>query len=572
MILIIASALNVTLWSMREQDRVTESIIEKTNTSLNRLNEDLSISDVRISSGKLNMTVSNVGGATSYMKTLYIVNETSDSQYRYDIDFAIDGRNSQRNIGQSNPQIVIKNNTDYSIRVVSQSGTTATTRITPVSGAALPMSVYLIPPTVVPGNNITVLFAVTNNLTEGFLSQDLRLKLGYSLSCGAIGPSCKLEQMAGPASNATIISKGNTMLYKWVFKTVVPDMTTLTFNASMVNAKTGNYVIEKAYAKKIDEVQTATSTLQVIFTSLVQKPEIFLILPSTWGESSDEALWGVVVANPVNATMKVSRIVLNLYSSKSTAGGVQLINTGPSSSCSDGITPIYPTTASEWKCPHENMVEWKDTATPEVINEYEAKSFLFRLDPGDVGDPEAAFTVTASVFTDFGQFTKAGYAVGMDNGNHPLVNVYMTNTTNSSQAVSNARMMGHLSNIASGTLLKLNLTLADLDSSTSTYIKSGSNLTVNVPQGFSNVNVTSYTGFSTPVKRNFYDGSTQITAALNEDVGNIPTEAKVIQIQMFAPSVTSKKIFVMYLLADGETHNNFSIGPVGEIVLQVIPS
>ena len=435
MILIIASALNVTLWSMREQDRVTESIIEKTNTNLNRLNEDLSISDVRISNGKLNLTVSNVGGATSYMKTLYIVNETSDTQYRYDIDLAVDGRDSERNIGQSNPSVVINNNTDYSIRVVSQSGTTATTRITPVSGAALPMSVYIIPPTVVPGNNVTVLFSVTNNLTDGFLSQDLRLKLGYSLSCGVTGPSCKLVQVDGPTSNATMIAKGNTMLYKWVFKTVVPDETYITFNASMVNAKSGNYEVETAYAKMIEEVQTATSTLQVIFTSLVQKPDIFLILPSTWGESSDEALWGVIIANPVNATMKVSRIVLNLYSSKSTAGGVQLINTGPGSSCSDGITPIYPSTASEWKCPHENMVEWKDVTTPETIKEYEAKSFLFRLDPGDIGDQEPAFTVTATVFTDFGQFTKAGYAVGMDNGAHPLINVYMTDTDNASPTV-----------------------------------------------------------------------------------------------------------------------------------------
>jgi hypothetical protein len=113
--------------------------------------------------------------------------------------------------------------------------------------------------------------------------------------------------------------------------------------------------------------------------------------------------------------------------------------------------------------------------------------------------------------------------------------------------------------------------LADLDSTGTSYIKSGSNISINIPQGFSSVNVTSHTGFSTPVKRNFYDGSTQITAALNEDVGNIPTEAKVIQVQAYAPSVTSKKIFIMYLLADGETQNNFSIGPVGEIVLQVIP-
>ncbi|MGI0014676.1 MAG: hypothetical protein ACREBU_14735, partial [Nitrososphaera sp.] len=476
-----------------------------------------------------------------------------------------------RNIGQSSPSIILKDNTDYSIKVVAESGTTATSRITSLSSTALPMSLYLIPPTVVPGSNVTVLFAVTNNLTDAYIAQSPVLKLSYSMTCGS-GPGCQLTKVLEPSSNITSISKGNTMFYKWVFKTTAPDKSYVTFNASFVNAKQGNYVTESAYLKKIDEVQTATSSLQVIFTSLVQKPDIFLITPSTFGESTSEALWGVIIANPVNATMKVSRIVLNMYSSKSTGGGVQLINSGPGSSCPDGLTPIYPSASSEWTCPHENMIEWKDVTNPELIKEYEAKSFLFRLGPSDVGNPEAAFTVTVSVFTDFGQFTKAGYAVGMDSGTHPLVNVYMTNTTNTSQAVSNNRMMGHLVNITSGSYVKLNVTIADLDGTGTTYIKSGSNLTINVPQGFTKVNVTSSSGFLTPAKRQFYDGSTQITAELDEHVGNIPTEAKVIQFEAFAPSVTSKKIYIMYILADGETQNNFSIGPVGEIVLQVKPS
>ncbi|MGH9992052.1 MAG: hypothetical protein ACREBU_08605, partial [Nitrososphaera sp.] len=370
----------------------------------------------------------------------------------------------------------------------------------------------------------------------------------------------------------TSISKGNTMFYKWVFKTTAPDKSYVTFNASFVNAKQGNYVTEAAYLKKIDEVQTATSSLQVIFTSLVQKPDIFLILPNTFGDSDNQGLWGVIIANPVNATMKVSRIVLNMYSSKSTAGGVQLVESCPSGPCTSDLTPIYPSTNSEWTRPHENMVEWKDVTNPEVIKDYEAKSFLFRVKPGAVTSPEAAFTVTASVFTDFGQFTKTGYAVGMDKDDQPLVNVYMTNTTNASQAINNDRMLGHMINITSGSYVKFNVTIADLDSTGTTYIKSGSNLTINIPQGFSKVNVTSNTGFSAPVIRQFYDGSTQITAALNEHVGNIPTEAKIIEFEAFAPSVTSKKIYIMYLLGDGETQNNFSIGPTGEIVLQVKPS
>ncbi|MGH9993250.1 MAG: hypothetical protein ACREAZ_11535, partial [Nitrososphaera sp.] len=245
MIIVMASALNVTLWTMRQQDRVTETIIEKTNTNLNRLNEDIGISDIRINNGKLNLTAANSGGAASNLKTLYIVNETASpkQQYRYDLSASVDGRSTAKNIGQSSPSIILKDNTDYSIKVVAESGTTATSRITSLSSTALPMSLYLIPPTVVPGSNVTVLFAVTNNLTDAYIAQSPVLKLSYSMTCGS-GPGCQLTKVLEPSSNITSISKGNTMFYKWVFKTTAPDKSYVTFNASFVNAKQGNYVTE----------------------------------------------------------------------------------------------------------------------------------------------------------------------------------------------------------------------------------------------------------------------------------------------------------------------------------------
>src|SRR5687768_3389057 len=94
MILVMVAALNLTLWTVQQQDRVTQTVIEKTNESLGKLNEDIEISDVRISGSKLNLTAANHGGATATIKSIYIVNETADEQYTYELDIPVDGRES----------------------------------------------------------------------------------------------------------------------------------------------------------------------------------------------------------------------------------------------------------------------------------------------------------------------------------------------------------------------------------------------------------------------------------------------------------------------------------------------
>src|SRR5688572_25970128 len=182
MILVMVGALNVMIWAMQQQDRVTETIIEKSNSNLNKLNEDIDISNVRIDGDKLNMTVTNAGGAAATIKSIYIVNETANEQYRYDLDLVVDGRESLKDVGQD-ITLVVKDDTEYSVRLVTESGNTVTTNIKPLSVVAFPMQLYLIPPTPTPGENITALFAVTNNLTDSELAGDVDLKLYYSLDC-----------------------------------------------------------------------------------------------------------------------------------------------------------------------------------------------------------------------------------------------------------------------------------------------------------------------------------------------------------------------------------------------------
>jgi len=53
---------------------------------------------------------------------------------------------------------------------------------------------------------------------------------------------------------------------------------------------------------------------------------------------------------------------------------------------------------------------------------------------------------------------------------------------------------------------------------------------------------------------------------MGSSVGN-PTNT--IQFSAKAPSVTTDHMYVMYILATGQANDNFSVGTVSEVVLQV---
>lgn len=569
MILVMVGALNVMIWTMQQQNSVTETIIEKANSNLNKLNEDIDISNVRVDSDKLNMTVTNAGGAAATIKSIYIVNETANEQYRYDLDLVVDGRESLKDVGQTLP-LVVQDDTRYSVRLITESGNTVTTSLTPLSSVALPMQLYIIPPTVTPGENVTILFAVTNNLTDSSLGKSITPTLSNTMTCTA-GPSCQLTLYSAPLPSSVFLTSGNTMLFKWVYKVTAPDETYVTFTASLVGAKPGNQVTEKAYAKLIEESQVSSSTETVIFSSLVQRPEIFLIMPGPFGDAPDTELgvWGIVVVNPTEVSMEVNRIVLTMFSA---AGSSQTI---VDKNCDTGDNPIWPDVGSEWSCPGDNKMQWKRTSG-EVIEPYGVRSFMTKIASKGLTIDEQAFVTSTTVFTSMGQFTKTGYATGMKKNPEALVNVYLTTTSNEANARQEQYIKGNMSNIASGSQVILKVAISDFDTSSTTMIKDGTRLVVNIPKGFTVNSVADHTQFTESTVP-YEDGSTQVIAVLNasEDIGDVSGgESKIIEITVTAPIVTKKKVYVMYTLLDGDTQHGtepFPVSAFAEIALHVKP-
>jgi hypothetical protein len=185
-----------------------------------------------------------------------------------------------------------------------------------------------------------------------------------------------------------------------------------------------------------------------------------------------------------------------------------------------------------------------------------------------------AMMVQANVFSNSGAFGKSGYQSTMLDGNGAIASVYLSDVVDS---VTSSNMKTSRSAIAPGSTQTFNVVFADLDGVDSTYVKSGGQLVINVPKGWTDVTILNNFGFDTgansPTIIAFGDGSNQITATLptctTTCMGSNANPSNTIQFSAKAPTVATDSMYVMYVLAIGETNSNFTLGPVSEVVLQV---
>lgn len=128
-----------------------------------------------------------------------------------------------------------------------------------------------------------------------------------------------------------------------------------------------------------------------------------------------------------------------------------------------------------------------------------------------------------------------------------------------------------MTKIKAGTLVTFNATVADFDTGTTNVISAGSRLIINIPKGWTDVNILTYDGFSVPTYQTFPDTSSQIVGDLNGDITGGGGIARTIKFTARSPPIPDTQMYVMYILADGEITSQFPIGPLVEAVLQVIP-
>jgi hypothetical protein len=327
----------------------------------------------------------------------------------------------------------------------------------------------------------------------------------------------------------------------------------------------------------------------IIELGFINKPELFMVFPSPFGDAGSSSnvvtnvgLWEAVIANPTDADMYVSKVVIVATSPKSSTTD-KIFQESGSAYCTP--TKISPTSGT-FSCTSENQLFWRKTpgTQGELIPARSALTFSATVNAGTYQCPDLeAFNVAMTVFTTKGQFGKTGYISSARCDEGPHANLYLTNSDNPAQAIVNGNMLGDKV-ITTEVVDDYYIALADLNAySTTNYINANTRVTINVPPDFE---VTDYqsltqTGWTTYPPDTLNDGSTVLTADLNSNLGQVSArEAKVLHFQAkhlstsLSPPVTltDAKLYVFIVTADGDsTPGPFQVGPLAEIVVKVNP-
>lgn len=574
-LVILVSAFGSLLTAMSFMTTFQEKSIEVANSNLSQVNELFTVSTKIDSSCRLYVGVENEGSSSLEIVELFLINNTNSDIDRYDVINMVITPGNSRNVTDSSslslngvtPQTIsIQAGKAYKVKVVTSSGTSQIKSFTMPSSCNftnLVGELIAAPPEIASNENLTIAFVVVNRGDTELFNVTLGNAPSYNLT---ISPSGALvdQDLITPAVVSNLVP-GASAVFKWslILKGGLGTYITITTKAT---ASEGTTTGDKIETVKI----TKQYTREVVSQRLVARPEVFMIVPSPFGESgNDYGLWGVTIVNPTDTSFTVHRIVVALTTSITDRAERFIEN---DASCVG--TQISPT--SGWSCPEENLIQWY-SVTGVTIGARDVRSFLATYQTGSLGGggDDPGFIVSGSVFTSFGQFSKGNYISGTEQGGAGIIgNVYLTNsnTDNGAQALQTARILGNVS-MASGASKMLNVTLADFSSDNDNML-AGTKLVINVPAGFTVSGVpASTTRFSSVTSQTFDDDSTQIVATLgpsNLGDGTPSAEAAVLSFTVTAPDITDNLVYVMYALAQGETSGDLTAGPVAEIPIRVV--
>ena len=223
---------------------------------------------------------------------------------------------------------------------------------------------------------------------------------------------------------------------------------------------------------------------------------------------------------------------------------------------------------------------WRDLSDPVVVQPRSVHPFLVRIGADNFGSstPDAInILIQPLVFTELGQFGKAGYGSTMHSKNAAMPNVFLSKVSSPGTAANSANMLGNITRITEGSTVVFNATLVDMGNDITYGINAGTKLIINLPKEWTFSHVASSVGFNMLPVQTFADGSTQIVGELTLDIKQ-QSQARIIKFYATAPAdVTNAKMYVMYILADGTATGDspsgvFTVGPIAETVLQVCPT
>jgi len=236
--IVFAGVASYVTYSMNQLDKFGQTIIEKGQEDRNRDREQFEITTVSRDNNKFNITIQNTGELPLNITRLWIENKTDPSwgTQKFDINKAVSPGQALTKVGQD-LQLAALDTQGYDIRLTTERGNAKEFLVNSVSQEPVYLQLFVLPDNVPSGFNTTLLFAVTNNMSNNGALTNFAPKLIVTPQ----GASATL--MSGPEPTIYPLSKnGDTAYFQWIYKISGVSDQGVKFDASLENGYLANSV------------------------------------------------------------------------------------------------------------------------------------------------------------------------------------------------------------------------------------------------------------------------------------------------------------------------------------------
>jgi len=265
-IIVFSSAAGYAIYSMNQIDKFGEAIIGKSQDTLNKNNEAFVITGVTKDNNKFNITIQNTGQLPVNITRLWVQNKTDPTwpTSKFAINQIVSSGQTLTKVGQT-LQLTAKPTQGYDLSVVSERGNIQEFLVNSASQKPLYLQLFVLPGKVPTGYSTSLLFAVTNNMSNNGILTNLVPNLVI-----AAPPGASATLVSGPdPPTYPILKSGNTAFFKWIYNIAGNNGQAINFTASIQNGYLANSVLQNAtitaqtagYANIIKKTATYTATV-----------------------------------------------------------------------------------------------------------------------------------------------------------------------------------------------------------------------------------------------------------------------------------------------------------------------
>ncbi len=223
-LLTIISALSVMSWTLQQQANFSTATSQVSALQLERQKSSAGITDAQIVNGQFSISLQNNGPLTEHLVRVWVTDGSVTNFHKsYDVNYLI-GPKVTLSMGQ---ELGAADSThSYTIKAVTERGTIVSFKTVSVSDANLQLTLTVVPPNVLVGQNATVILSVTNNQNDVQAVHNINPILNNPpllFNCGGPNQSAcptVTQKIPTPPSNPPPVNSllaGSTATFKWVY-------------------------------------------------------------------------------------------------------------------------------------------------------------------------------------------------------------------------------------------------------------------------------------------------------------------------------------------------------------------